>query len=79
MKNKQKMEGMRLKGDATQTSDLASTDMKMNNVAATNATQRIEGKEQSIEVFGWRGRGLWAVVGLVAVALAWIVAKVLIK
>ena len=79
MKNKQKMEGLRLKGDATQTSDLASTEMEMKDVAATNATQRIAGKEQSIEVFGWKGRGLWAVVGLVVVALAWIVAKVLMK
>jgi hypothetical protein len=79
MQNKQKMEGMRLKGDSTQTSDQAGTEMVMKDGSANNATQRIVGKEQSIEVFGWKGKGLWAVVGLVVVALAWIVAKVLMK
>jgi len=78
-RNRQSMQGMKLKGDARQSSDQPDTAMSMRDVSAHDASQKLAGNVPSLEVFGWKGRGTWAVVALVVVVLAFFVAKVLLK
>ena len=78
-RNKQSMQGMNLTGDASQSSDQREASMSMRDVSARNASQKQSAEGPTLEVFGWKGRGTWAVVGLVIVALAALAVKVLLK
>ena len=78
-KNRLKMENMQLTGDAQQTADQGGTEMDMRHITAKNAVQRLTTTLQTLEVFGWKGKGLVAVVGLVIIALASIAFKFLQK
>jgi hypothetical protein len=77
--NKQSMQGMKLTGDATQSSDQRKTVMSMLDVSARNASQKQSADLPTLEVFGWKGQGVWAVVCLVIIALAALAAKVFMK
>jgi hypothetical protein len=78
-RNKQDMQGMKLTGDANQSSDQPDTSMSMRDVTAHNATQNQSADGPTLEVFGWKGRGLWAVVALAIIALAAVAARLLLK
>ena len=70
---------MRLTGDAAQSSDQKGTAMSMRDVAAHNAEQKQAVDSTTLEVLGWRGRGKWAVVALLVVALAAFAAKTVLR
>ena len=77
-RNKQVMQRVRLTGDASQSSDQQDTSMSMRDVSAHNASQKQSADDPTLEVFGWKGRGTWAVVALVIVVLAALIARVLL-
>jgi hypothetical protein len=76
-RSRQTMEGVTATETVGQSSDVPDTDQSMRRVGGSSVTQRVGSQQQSLSI-RWLGtaNGRWAVIGLVAIALAVVIAKV---
>jgi hypothetical protein len=76
-KNKLRMEDVVTPGNAKQSADVADTEMSMEGVRAESAVQRLVTKPQTLEIFGWKGVGIWAIVAIVIISAGAVIIKLI--
>jgi hypothetical protein len=70
-KSSQKVEGVNVRGKINQRSDVESTDQSVKDGGARSVRQNITSQQSSLQLGKYRASGLWAVVGLVIIALSY--------
>ena len=78
-KSRQTAEGIRVRGNFGQTSDVASTEQKATDVEADSARQTIQSKQTGLYLGKYRAVGLAGIIGLVIVAMGWFALKYLLS
>lgn len=73
----QKMEGVVARGNVNQTSDNAQTKQDMKSVSGADVNQTINGKQDGLTIGKNSANGKWAVIGLVVVAVAFLLFQLL--
>jgi hypothetical protein len=73
--SKQNMKNVEVGGKLLQRSDNPSTQQNIEHAAASEATQEITGQQPTLRIGKWSATGLWAVIGLVVVAVVALLVK----
>jgi hypothetical protein len=77
--SKQQIQDSKIGGKVNQTSDAAKADQKAVKIQATHLQQKISSQQDSLTLGKYGAKGLYAVIGLVIIAVLYLVVRFLIS